>query len=198
MPTDQPRSLFESVLSSGGSCTRCNNLGVWQTPQGDVQPCPTLLTHPAEHPAPSPAAEMIQRALEIAPKPINSRTFQIAQTLSSFTSEKPCSRDRLLELYFSYLPMTPAQIRMLHHAIEELRRDWLLPVGSRKDEPAGYWIMTDQDDFAAWFTRSKAAPLTQLQTIHRVAKRNFPILAQQLELELKDPDPDPPAAKVAA
>lgn len=196
MPTDQPRSLFDVVLP-GGSCTRCYGLGIWQTPQGDVQPCPTLLTHSEEHPDPTPAGEMIQRAVVIAPKPINSRTFQIARTLAQFSSEKPCSRDELLELYFSYLPMTPAQIRMLHHAIEELRREWLLPVGSRKDEPAGYWIMTDQDDFAAWFARSKAAPLTQLQTIHRVAKRNFPILAKQLELELKDPDPDPPAAIAA-
>ena len=67
--------------------------------------------------------------------------------------------------------------------IEDLRSEWLLPVGARKDDPSGYWIITDAADFAEWFTRSKSSPLTQLTTIHRVARRHFPTFAGQIELD---------------
>jgi hypothetical protein len=200
MPTDQAPSLFD-VPGPRGSCSRCRDLGLWLTPKGDVQPCPNVLNESIEHVDPSPTAKMIHRAIEIVKIPINSRSFQIAQTLSQFNSDEPCSREDLLTMYFSYLPMKKAtQLREFHFVIEELRREWLLPVGSRKDSPAGYWIITDQQDFEKWFTRTKAAPITQLTTIHRVAKRNFPIFAEQLELEFfNDTEPQPPPPeKVAA
>ncbi len=56
-------------------------------------------------------------------------------------------------------------------------------VGSRKQEPSGYWIITDLEDFKEWFDRVKAAPITQLTTIHRVAKANFPVFAEQIEMD---------------
>jgi hypothetical protein len=92
--------------------------------------------------------------------------------------------------------MTPAnQLRKFHAAIEELRRVWMLPIGSRKDSPAGYWIITDVKDFEEWINRSKSAPITQLTTIYKVAKRNFPIFAEQMELDIfNDAENDLPSA----
>ncbi len=198
MPVD--RQLFDPFVI-GGACSRCRDLGLWMEPNGFVQPCPSSLDASTGHRDQTPSGKMIQRAIELLREkklPVTSQVFQIAITIAQFSTETPCSRENLLSTFFTYLPMTHAnQLRKFHSVIEELRKVWLLPVGSRKDTPSGYWIITDQKDFEEWFQRSKAAPITQLTTIHRVAKRNFPIFAEQLELEFFN-DNDPPPTAVAA
>ena len=126
---------------------------------------------------------MIERAireLRVEKRPIDQHTFFVAQTLMPFTAERPCKRDWLIDKHFTF---SASSLRKFHDTIETLRKDWLLPVGSRKESPGGYWIITDAADFAAWFDRAKSAPITQLTTIYRNAKRNFPVFAEQMELE---------------
>ena len=167
-------------------CTLCGNFGMWITPKGDVQPCP-VIARGDRHAEPNAAAKLAARAIEIMQRNgqyIDCRQFDLVRELSEYTSENPCDRKKILSDRFSYLPMSEAnQLRRFHYCIEELRREWLLPVGSRKEEPSGYWIITDQADFEKWVRRTKSAPITQLSTIHKVAKRNFPIFAEQMELE---------------
>jgi hypothetical protein len=167
-------------------CSICDDLGLWLTPKGDVQPCPVIARRD-RHREPNAAASSVQRAINELKRGhvrIDSRLFEMVRMLTRFTSEKPCERHMILVNFFDYLPMSPAnQLRKFHAAIEELRRVWMLPIGSRKDSPAGYWIITDVEDFEQWINRSKSAPITQLTTIYRVAKRNFPIFAEQMELD---------------
>lgn len=167
-------------------CTICDDFGIWLTPKGDVLTCP-VIARGDEHRWPSPAAVLIQKAvadLKARKIAIDSRLFALAQKLGRYTSTTPCERKEIIADYFNYLPMSEAnQLRKFHAAIEDLRRVWVLPIGSRKDAPSGYWLITDQDDFSEWFERSKSAPLTQLTTIYKVAKRNFPIFAEQIELD---------------
>ncbi len=132
------------------------------------------------HNAPSEAARMLERSVEhliIRKLAIDPQHFEIAKLLARYTTGQPFDRAATLENHFA-LPL-----RHFQNLIEDLRRIWLLPVGSRKFKPVGYWIITDADDFSDWVTRCKAAPITQLSTIAAVARRNFPILADQLELE---------------
>jgi hypothetical protein len=167
-------------------CTLCNDFGMWLTPKGDVQPCP-VIARGGRHNVPNAAALMVHKAIAELKRnavKIDSRLFELTRLLSTHSSDRPCFRKQILEDYFSYLPMTEHnQLRKFHAAIEELRRVWMLPIGSRKESPSGYWIITDVKDFEEWITRSKSAPTTQLTTIYRVARRNFPIFAEQMELE---------------
>lgn len=153
----------------------------------------------AAHNEPSPALAMIARAIEklqIAQAPIDPHALEVAKTLARHTSAKPCKRDRLVEVHFNHHPTSA--VRNCAATIETLRRVWLLPVGSRKESPSGYWIITSMEDFADWVERAKSAPITQLTTIHRVAKRNFPVFADQMELDFwKDLDPQPLEAMAA-
>jgi hypothetical protein len=180
-------------------CTICSDFGMWLTPKGDVMPCP-VIARGDDHHEPNAAATLVQKAitdLKAQEAAIDSRQFGLAVKLCSYTSAAPCERRTILADYFSYLPMSEAnQLRKFHAAIEELRRVWLLPIGSRKDTPSGYWIITDQKDFEEWFDRSKSAPLTQLTTIYKVARRNFPIFAEQIELDIFNnvASEDPPLA----
>ncbi|MEO8649161.1 MAG: hypothetical protein ABI539_08350 [Acidobacteriota bacterium] len=197
MYIDEP--LFDTARFGRYACDRCFDLGIWLTPRSGVEVCPNIRVG-APHAEPNEAAVMIRTAAEHLrenKQSVNTQTFDVARLLSKFTSADPCPRQHILKNFFSYLPMTEAnQLRKFHAVVEDLRRNWALPVGSRKDAPAGYWIITDLDDFKMWVERAKSAPLTQLTTIHRVAKRNFPVFAEQLEIEFwgDDDAPGPLAA----
>lgn len=170
-----------SLFDMEPKCWECEDTGLWMTPAGTVATCPRVQTG-MPHNRPNAAAEMLQRAVTNLTRrkaAINSHLFDVARHLAAGTSKEPCDRDELIRKHFGY---TSNQLRHFHKAIEELRRIWALPVGSRKDPPAGYWIITDLEDFKAWVERSKSAPITQLSTIHHVARRNFPIFAEQMEL----------------
>lgn len=134
----------------------------------------------APHNAPNAAAVLLARSVEwlmIRKLHIDTQHFEIAKLLTRYNTERPFDRAGSLENHFA-MPL-----RSFMGIIEDLRKIWLLPVGSRKFVPAGYWIITDEADFKAWVDRCKAAPITQLSTIAAVARRNFPIFAEQLELD---------------
>lgn len=163
-------------------CFHCGDLGFVLGTDGLVSTCWRQRAG-APHNAPSAAALLIERAcrsLMIEKLPIDQHCFHVAKTLTQYATDRPCDRDWLIDAHFRH---TRSSLRSLASTIERLRSVWLMPIGSRKEEPSGYWIITDADDFAAWVTHAKAAPVTQLTTIHRVAKRNFPIFAEQMEFD---------------
>lgn len=164
------------------TCQRCQGLGLWIEPSGAVATCPEIRVGNA-HVDPNPAAVVLKRSVELLrfrKIAINALDFDVAKCLIDYTTKQPCPRDVLLKKMFTW---TTSPLRQFHHRIEDLRKIWLLPVGSRKADPSGYWIITELDDFADWVERSKSAPIQQLSTIHRVAKANFPVFAEQMELE---------------
>jgi hypothetical protein len=115
---------------------------------------------------------------------VHTEAFDVARILTFFTTEKPCSRQKIFDVFYTDTNLTEAnRLRKFHGIIEELRTVWLMPVGSRKPEPCGYWIITELEDFKAWYKGTTSAPITQLTTIHRVAKHNFPVFAEQIELD---------------
>lgn len=178
-------------------CFSCGDLGFDLSKEGIVSTCWRVKAK-APHNPPSDAAVMVGRALHamlIEKVAVDRQLFDVVKTLIRFTSAVPCTRQQLIEGHFDY---SPAAVRNCQAAIETLRRVWLLPVGSRKEAPSGYWIVTDAADFAAYFDRAKSAPVTQLTTIYRVAKRNFPIFAEQIELDFwNDVSGKPDVARAA-
>lgn len=193
----QPIPLFDMELD----CYQCGDTGLWAQPNGTIATCPRLVNG-APHNEPSAAAKMFQRAVRgLADRKVDldHHAFDVAKTLVKYSTANPCERRVLIRRHFLHVNGERSQIRKLQGVIEDLRRTWLLPVGSRKEEPSGYWIITDAADFAEWVERTKSAPIKQLSTIHNVAKRNFPVFAEQLDLEFwKDFGPDEGAAPDSA
>lgn len=105
-------------------------------------------------------------------EPIELDLFNLARILTHFTTEKPCPRAWLS----SWLRLDERSTKRL---IERLRAEWLMPIGSRKGEPAGHWIIVDAKDFLNWQREYRASALTMLATCHRMGKANFPELAGQ-------------------
>lgn len=163
-------------------CATCLGTG-FTLNNRDHEGCPRVL-----YPEPvRQAATIVRRAFGQVLQSgiiVESSVLRTAQILALATTESPCPREFLLDFILEFSCGTrETRLRALHETIEILRRVWSLPVGSRKSAPAGYWIITDLGDFKAWVARAKAAPVTQLTTIHKVAKTNFPHFAGQMELE---------------
>lgn len=159
-------------------CFECADLGFVLT-QNVKRSC--WRRHAVDHNPPNEAALMLDRALDhLAVRKIvpDHFAFEIAKILTHHTSERPFEKGEILT---THLAQT---LRSFHNLIQELRQVWLLPVGSRKTKPYGYWIITDAAEFGEWLQREKSAPITQLAWISAVARRNFPLFAEQLELDI--------------
>jgi len=189
----EPSPAYEKY---DGRCTRCGDHGFWLTPKGIVTECPNLQLKFNDHPAPNLAAEKVLlsgRRLAECGLVANPKALDVARMLTAFTGVDPCPRQQLINKYFGYA--AASKLREFHSTIEELRRVWLLPVASRKNLPAGYWIAVTQKDFAEWLERFLSSPRTQMVTGYRLAKVHWPVYAKQLELDFEtEPVPDLPAA----
>lgn len=168
------------------ACLRCSGTTFWLTSGNTIARCPQIQMN-LPHAGPSDAAQVVEyaaRRLKRQGVVLMRDDFDLAQILTHYTTENPCSRQALMRRFFLGTNLPAAnQTRKLQAMIERLRTVWLLPVGSRKADPCGYWIITDLDDYKDWFSRTTAAPITQLTTIHRNAKHNFPVFAEQIELD---------------
>ncbi len=109
-------------------------------------------------------------------KEIDKSLFFLAQTLTPFTSDKPVKREYL----DTWLKSTERQTKS---NLARLQNEWLLPIGSRKHEPFGHWIITTETDFREWRREARQAAITRLTTIHRVERHNFPELSGQTKMD---------------
>lgn len=178
-------NYFEHLKNA--TCDRCLNTGIWLSPRHEVLVCPRIQMLDKNHAEPNEAALLLRRAcnrLFSEKSWMSSQCFELARVLTNYDSKRPCQREWIYDIFFADTNFTEAnKLRKFHALIEELRKVWLLPIGSRKSAPSGYWIISDLEDFKQWFAAVKTAPITQLSTIHKVAKHNFPVFAEQIELE---------------
>lgn len=196
-PNDQTtviEPLFETVLPYQADCRRCLDTGIWLTPRNQVETCPKVQLREA-HKIPNPSAEIVKRSalrLKSLEQFIVPYEFELARILTHFSTENPCPRIKLDEFFFLDTNMSAKDMeRKTKKFIENLLTIWLLPVGSRRSKPSGYWIITELEDYKAWVEDAKSPAITRLSTIYKNAKHNFPHFAEQMELEFwKDMEPE--------
>lgn len=168
--------IFEPDLPIA-RCFACSDLG-FTFERGRLSDCWRIAAG-AAHVAASPSSlavrrsvtELVDQGIHVSP-----HLLLVARSLAFATSDRPITGRRLIELHFGHCK---SPLRELHEAIETLLRVWLLPVGARKSQPPGYWVITDADEFAEWLASARSAPIRRLDTIYRVARHNFPRLAGQ-------------------
>lgn len=177
--------LFRTVAERT-SCERCFDTGIWLTPRNEVAVCPNVqLGKP--HREPNEASLILRRSTNLLFEKqiwIQAQAFDLARLLTNFTTENPCPRQEIFATFYGATNLSESnQLRKFHSLIEELQKIWLLPVGARKNEPSGYWIITDLADFKVWLKHAMSAPITRLSTLHKVARHNFPVFAEQMEFD---------------
>jgi hypothetical protein len=131
-----------------------------------------LACHAREAPL-TDARRLLMKALRRrlhANQAIEERPYRLACLLTHFTTTRPISRPPIQE----WLGVAEREFKK---QIEHLRRDWLLPIGSRKGRPNGYWIITNEADFLSWHEHFRRQALTEFSTAAELMRQNFPGLA---------------------
>lgn len=186
--------LFESIVPFFVNCERCFDTGIWLTPANEIHRCPEL-TLGNEHLEPNEASKMVNRSarrLKNIGHYIPVFEFELARILTFYTKEDPCKREKIDLFFYQDTNLKVNDIeRAVKKLIENLRKIWLLPVGSSKAKPYGYWIINNLKEYKDWYKVVTSAPITQLSTIHKNAKHNFPHFAEQIEIDFwRDDDAD--------
>ena len=66
---------------------------------------------------------------------------------------------------------------------QELRREWLLPIGSSRRPPHGYYWMHSAEDFLNWSRVYRSQAIEELVTLYKLQRANFAELAGQQPLD---------------
>jgi hypothetical protein len=169
-------------------CQYCWDTGLWM-PAGRVSVCPDL-TLPS-HVISSIRANIIAREatrVQDLCKHLNENEFDIARFLTHFEKDTPCPREKLDYLLHGKITLQTA--RAVMKLIEILRSLWMLPVGSSRVPPAGYWIITESKEYERWFDHALQASRTQFAKFYRNARHNYPHFASQLSFNFFEREVD--------
>lgn len=157
-------------VSIAAECRACLDTGITLPPNYELGACAVCHTATQTRAGSMLWDRFVYR--EVANKSLVPMTIAIGRVLTHYRSEMPCPREAL-EGYFDLSE------RMVKKRIEELRKEWLLPIGSRKDEPHGYWFISTAAEFLEWHRRYRAQAMTEITTGYAVMRANFPELAGQ-------------------
>jgi hypothetical protein len=169
-------------LSIDPRCEYCWGTDLW-LPNGKIELCPELSNPKKSHPISSIEANIVAREatrVQNIYKSIDENLFDIARYLTRFSEKTPCKRKYLDRLLYGRVNWETT--RLVTKFIERLRVVWMLPVGSRRSKPSGFWIITDAREYARWFDHALAASRTQFRNFYWNAKHNYPLFAAQLSL----------------
>lgn len=171
-----PVSIRPMLL--GAKCFECLDTNLEITLYG-VQACQACV---GARESRSHAATMLARiAFRRVEKgqPLDPMLIQIARILTFFTSEQPLP-GAMIETHLRL------DYRTAKKMIETLRREYLLPIGSRKGDPNGYWIMTTAAEFIEWDRQFRSQAISLFATSYRLMRANFPHLAGQTSLDFTE------------
>lgn len=107
---------------------------------------------------------------------VDTPLLALARALTHFTATEPLALKHITEYY-----------RLTERAAKEqiatLRNDWVLPIGSHRQQPYGaYWI-NSPEEFLEWSRAYRSQAITSLATLYRLQRQHFPRLFGQGEMD---------------
>jgi hypothetical protein len=121
----------------------------------------------------SPALRLSERIFQRAEKclPVDVRELVMSRALVHATPHVPAPRHLLMSL----LGATEREVKDIART---LRREWVLPVGSNRRKPYGYYWISTAEEYLEWSRPYRAQALDELVTEHKL-RQLFPELAGQ-------------------
>ncbi len=102
----------------------------------------------------------------------DAQTFEVARVLTHAAAAAPFTNEAIA----SHLKLSERKVKDI---VRTLRREWLLPIGSSRQLPYGYyWILTPKQ-FLDWSRVYRAQAIDELVTLHRLQRANFAELSGQ-------------------
>lgn len=168
MTTDTP-NLIEQIVSA--NCGECLGTGIAVTSKG---PGRCTLCHADEVQFSEAAARLAVRlwVLQDKEQTVDPQTLKLARLLTHATFETPL-QGRLLREHFNLSE------RDLKSHVESLRAEWVLPIGSHRQPPYGYYWMRSPEEFQHWLRTMRAQAMRELVVAYRLFNEVYPELAGQ-------------------
>jgi hypothetical protein len=168
--TDGP--LAEIVKAS--LCDVCLDSGLTLN-KGAVIRCPLCIAEDKTFSAPAVRLAVCIWEMQDKGRVADAPLFILARFLTRTTPAQPLKLDDLAGHFRS-------DKRTVKGWARTLRRHWLLPIGSSRQEPHGlYWCHTERD-YLDWERTYRGQALDELATLYRLRRRNYPELAGQQSL----------------
>ena len=158
------------------SCFDCLDTSVAVTLYGP-KPCASCATVLARKL--SPAAERFADTVwfRVGRKQhVDGQTLNIGRLLVHSTFEQPISRE-------TFEMLMGLNDRKVKSVVEELRKEWVFPIGSNRNQPAGYYFIATEEDFLNWSRPYRSQAITSLGTVYRLQRKHFPRLCGQGEFD---------------
>jgi hypothetical protein len=159
-------------------CPNCLDTGLfWSALGGSPAHCDYCTA--AREPLHSPAVQIFrQRTFDRMKRgsDITPLHFHLARALTLFSGETPVLRESL-DKHFNLSE------RKTKDVLKFLRDNWLLPIGGRKQPPAGAWLIVTDAEFIEYERQARRTAISALATLYKIRRANFPRLAGQLALD---------------
>lgn len=166
----------EEIVNS--TCRACLDTGVALTSKGP-QPCESCEAAGKQF---SEAAVRFRVRLWLVKdqgQAVDEAALRVALLLTHATFERPL-QGKLLRAHLRL------DERSLKSAVETLRTVLLLPIGSHRHPPYGYFWMRSPDEFNHWLKTMRGQAMTELVTGYRLFKAVYPELAGQESLTFSE------------
>lgn len=152
-------------------CPLCWDTSVVLTAEGKFERCERCVRASVDFsPEATTLAACLWRRVE-KKQYVDHKIFAFARALVHATRETTVSRSTLMSLL-------SASERDVKNYARTLRSEWVLPVGSSRQKPSGYFWIRTAEEFFEWSRAFRNQALDQLVTEHRL-RQLFPALAGQ-------------------
>jgi hypothetical protein len=113
-------------------------------------------------------------------KKIGPAMLAMARALVPASAQEPVQGDELI----SVVEATGKEpLRFVKLTARRLRTEWRLPVCGNREEPYGYFIARNSQEFLEWMRTTRSQAISELATAYQLFKSNFPELSGQKSLE---------------
>lgn len=162
--------------SHPGACNQCWDSTLLWIPGQGVQRCsPCIQSQITLSPAAKRLAETVWSRVE-RNQEVRPQVLLTARLLIHSTVDAPVSGISLE----GQLRCTEREVKTV---AQELRREWLLPIGSSRRPPFGYYWMHTAEDFLNWSRVYRSQAIDELVTLYKLQRANFAELAGQQPLD---------------
>ena len=160
------------------ACDKCLDTGIALDKDGHPIRCDL---HDATFEFSEAAARLSTRLWLMADKrkTVEARTLRIARLLTHATFDCPL-QGKVLRSYFD---MSEREVKSV---VEELRAEWVLPIGSRRMPPYGYYWITSPEEFKDWLRTMRGQAMSELSTSYGLYRACYPELAGQEALDFAE------------
>lgn len=164
-----------AASANGDACPECSDTGIAMQLYG---PSECKVCAYKERPFNPTARRIHDCVLELIARgtKIDAQLWEVARALAHSSFDAPVPGEKLQA-------KLGIDRRTLSDRMKRLRDEWFLPALATRQKPTGYYVATRPEHFELWRRHTYGQAMSELVTLYRLQRSNFPELAGQQTLD---------------